>query len=320
MPKVSVVILTYNRAAFLLTAIQSVLNQTFHNFEIIVVDDGSQDQTTEMVRSLTDQRIRYLRHEANKGQAASRNTGIRQALGEYVAFLDDDDEWLPQKLEKQVALLDSSSCRVGIVYTGFYSMEGSTKRVINRFIPEKRGYAVKAMCQRNWIGTPSTVLIRRVCFDKTGLFDEGLASAVDYDMWLRISNEFEIDYIREPLVYYRVHDNRISANHESRVRGLEGLLRKHASFFELDRKNYGRRYSSLGIHYCFSGNTKKGREALFRAIKLYPFGVRHYYNLCLSLFGADNFRRFKRLRDHFSVFNDPLPRFLRPGNRSSEKD
>ena len=117
MPKVSVVIPTHNRAGFLQAAIQSVLNQTFQDFEIIVVDDASEDQTTEIVRSFSDPRIRYMRHESNKGQGASRNDGIRQASGEYIALLDDDDEWLPEKLAKQVALLDSSPSQVGMIYT-----------------------------------------------------------------------------------------------------------------------------------------------------------------------------------------------------------
>jgi glycosyltransferase involved in cell wall biosynthesis len=228
----------------------------------------------------------------------TRNDGLRRASGEYVALLDDDDEWLPLKLEKQVHLLDNSSGSVGLIYTGFFRIDGSSKKVIDRVIPEKRGHVFEELCLKNWMGTCSTVLIRKVCFEKTGLFDEGLASAADYDMWLRISKEFAVDYNCEPLVYYRVHDNRISTNHESMSRGLEGLLRKHASYFELDNKNYSRRYSNLGINYCFSGNTKKGREALLRAIRLYPFEVRHYYNLCLSLLGADNFRRLKKLREN----------------------
>jgi glycosyltransferase involved in cell wall biosynthesis len=301
MPKVSVVIPTRNRSHFLKAAIQSVLNQTFQDFEVIVVDDASMDRTGEVVQSFTDPRIRYIRHETNKGQGVTRNDGINRASGEDVALLDDDDEWLPEKLEKQVRLLDSSPSKVGLIYTGFYRVEGSSKRIINEAIPHKRGQAFEELCLKNWMGTCSTVLIRRVCFEKIGLFDEELASGADYDMWLRISKEFEIDYIREPLVYYTVHGDSISTNHESMVRGLEGLLRKHAPYFELDSKNYSRRYSSLGINYCFSGNTKKGREALLRAIKLYPFEVRHYYNLCLSLLGADNFKRMKRQRDHFSV-------------------
>src|SRR5678815_5471292 len=120
MPKVSVVIPTRNRAEFLRAAIQSVLNQTFQGFEIIVVDDASEDKTPEIVRTFTDTRMTYVRHDTNKGQGVTRNDGISRASGEFIALLDDDDEWLPGKLEKQIRVLDSSRSDVGLVYTGLY--------------------------------------------------------------------------------------------------------------------------------------------------------------------------------------------------------
>src|SRR5258705_10332336 len=109
MPKVSVIIPTYNRAECLRSAITNVLNQTFQDFEIVVVDDSSQDHTREVVNSLDDKRIKYIRHERNKGVAAARNTGVSNAKGDYIAFLDDDDEWFPEKLKKQCAVLEASS-------------------------------------------------------------------------------------------------------------------------------------------------------------------------------------------------------------------
>src|SRR2546429_9117536 len=127
MPKVSVIIPTYNRAEFLCSAITSVLNQTFHNFEIIVVDDASQDHTREVMNSLGDKRIRYIRHEKNKGVAATRNTGLVNAKGTYIAFLDDDDEWLPEKLQKQFNLLESCQNIVGVVYTGAFVVRKSDR-------------------------------------------------------------------------------------------------------------------------------------------------------------------------------------------------
>jgi glycosyltransferase involved in cell wall biosynthesis len=301
MPKVSVIIPTCNRASFLKAAIESVLRQTFQDFEIIVVDDASQDRTREVIQSFTDPRIRCIRHETNHGQGASRNAAIKEASGEYVALLDDDDEWLPQKLEKQVRLLDSSPAKVGMVYTGFCKVEGSNKGVIAQVIPEKRGSVFEDMCFRNWIGTCSTVLLRRVCFENTGWFDETLPSGVDYDMWLRLSKQFDIDCIPEPLVLYTVHANSISTNHETRIRGAEAQFKKYGSFFAKNRKGYSRRYLSLGVHYCYQGDLTKGREAFFNGIKLNPFEVRHYFNFCLSLLGADTFRRFKKFKEsHFA--------------------
>ena len=188
-----------------------------------------------------------------------------------------------------------------MVYTWYSQIDASSKRVIGRVIPEKRGRVFEELCLNNWIGTCSTVLVRHVCFERLGMFDEELASGADYDMWLRISKEFDIDYVPEPLVLYNVHRNRISTNHEYMIRGTEALLRKHARAFALDCRSNSRRYLALGVSYCHDGNTKKGREAFVNGIRLHPFEIRHYYNLCLSLLGAKNFGRLKKFRGSFHV-------------------
>jgi glycosyltransferase involved in cell wall biosynthesis len=301
MPKVSVIIPTHNRANFLRSAIESVLRQTFQDFEIIVVDDASQDRTPEVIKGFPDQRIRYVGHDSHKGQGASRNAGIKNAVAEYVAFLDDDDEWLPEKLEKQVFLLERSPAKTGMVYTGFCKVDASTHGVISRVIPRKRGSILGDLCLGNCIGTCSTVLMRRECFAKTGVFDEMLASGADYDMWLRVAKEFDIEFVAEPLVLYTIHSNRISTNYEALIRGIEGQLAKYAPFFALNSKSYSLRYLSLGVFYCYRGNLTKGRAAFYKGIKLNPFEVRHYFNLFLSLFGPDHFRKFKEFKEnHFS--------------------
>jgi glycosyltransferase involved in cell wall biosynthesis len=302
MPKVSVIIPTHNRATLLQNAIQSVLNQTFLDFEIIVVDDASEDHTSQVIRSFAESRIRYIRHETNKGQGATRNAGLRQASGEYVALLDDDDEWMPEKLEKQVDLLDRSPAKVGMVYTGVYRVEASSKRVISQLIPEKRGSLFEEMCKNNWIGGCSAVLLRRACFDKIGWFDEGLAAQADYDLWLRISKEFDIEYIREPLVLFRTrHGDRISTNYDSVIQGMEAQLTKYGPLFARDNRSYSRRYFKLGTNYCLNGSVKEGRAALLKAIRLYPFALRPYYYLCLSLLGTDKIKKWKQLRENHSL-------------------
>ena len=127
MPKVSVVVLTHNRPDMLCRAVSSILNQTFQDFEIVLVDDASTDNTPEVVRGLGDARIKYIRHKENRGEAAAANTGVTSSSGEYIAFLHDDDEWLPEKLGQQVRLLESSPPTVGAVYTGFLRIDRSTK-------------------------------------------------------------------------------------------------------------------------------------------------------------------------------------------------
>jgi len=292
MPKVSVIIPTCNRAQFLRAAIESVRTQTFQDFEIIVVDDASTDETPETVSTLADGRVRYFRQEIRRGQGATRNLGIMQAEGDYIALLDDDDEWLPTKIEKQVDLLDALPADVGLIYSGFVKVDASTNQKIAEITPKLRGNVFHSICEGNWIGT-STVLLRRRCVDGVGYFDEELASGEDYDMWIRISKTFSVDYIDEPLVLYRVHAESLSKNCEAIIRGVEALLRKHSPYFALNSKNYSRRYSNLGVNYCLSGDTKKGRRALSQAIRLYPFDARHYYDFFLSLLGPGIFRGLK---------------------------
>src|SRR5262245_9487013 len=138
-PEVSVVIPTYNRAGFLKTAITSALAQTLQNFEIIVVDDASQDDTEKILRQFQDSRIRLIRHKTNQGVAAARNTGVVNSKGKFIAFLDDDDQWFPQKLEKQLRVLEKNPT-VGVVYTGSFAVDASSNQIIKQLIPKERGY------------------------------------------------------------------------------------------------------------------------------------------------------------------------------------
>jgi glycosyltransferase involved in cell wall biosynthesis len=302
MPKVSVIIPTHNRASFLPAAVQSVLNQTFQDFEVIVVDDASDDETPAVMRSFTDPRITYVRHDSNKGQGETRNDGIRRATGEYIALLDDDDEWLPQKLEKQVHLLDGSSTMVGLVYTGFRKIDARTREVVGEVVPDRRGYVFEEIARRNWIGTCSTVLCRRSCLKIAGLFDETLVAGVDYDLWLRISRQYQVEYIKDPLVNYNVHNSNLSNNYAMVIRGMETTNRKYGHLFNLHRKSYSDRYHSIGMFYCLNGNLRQGREAFWNAIRLYPFDGKYYFRLATTLLGAKTFRRANDFKEKLTAW------------------
>src|SRR5581483_3395992 len=212
-----------------------------------------------------------------------------------------DDEWLPSKLEKQAALLDSSPERVGLVYTGFWRIHGCTRDVLGRWIPDKRGNVYPAMCSENWIGTPSTVLVRRRCLEAAGPFDETVFYGADYDMWLRLARDFEVEYIAEPLVFYRVHENSMSANYNLLIRGKEDQIRRYGHLFARERKNYSRRHLSLGVLYCYNDQVWKGREAFLKAIRLDPLNPRHYFNLGLSLLGARAFKKIKTFKENLGL-------------------
>jgi len=299
MSEISVVIPTYNRREFLPLAIRSVLNQTFQDFEIIVVDDGSLDYSAkEIVGEFRDPRIRYIRHEVNKGLSAARNTGIKVSKGRYIAFLDDDDEWLPEKLELQLDLFKKSSSDVGVVYTGCLKVDRSSGKVIQHMIPTKRGNILKDLLLRDCvIAGGSTALVRKECFNKVGLFDENLLAWEAYDMWIRISQVFLFEYIDLPLVKYYHHRNKMSTNFNLLIKGIELMFKKHDRLFYQSKKGFSYHYLRLGVIYCLSGDVKRGRYAFIKAIKLYPFGVRHYFNLVLSLLGAGNFKKVKEAKD-----------------------
>jgi glycosyltransferase involved in cell wall biosynthesis len=175
-PAVSVIIPTYNRAHLIGRAIQSVLDQTYQDFEIIIVDDGSTDNTEVVLKKFQnkDERIRYIRHDKNKGGSTARNTGIKAARGRFIALLDSDDEWLPEKLQKQLEVFESSPPEVGVVYTKTYH------RANKKIYPFSKEEQKDGMIFQDLLnldiskncGQTSTLLIKKECFEKVGLFDE----------------------------------------------------------------------------------------------------------------------------------------------------
>lgn len=297
MPKVSVIIPTYNRARYLKRAIQSVLDQSFQDFEIIVVDDASTDETRETIEAFQDPRIRYFHHESNRQEAGSRNTGVQNSVGQYIAFLDDDDVWLEQKLSMQVDLLDRNSSKIGAVYSSFLKIDAETEKVLGPWSAEKRGDVLDALREDNWIGIPSTVLVRRECFEKVGLFDEQVEFGLDYDMWIRIAQYYEFEYLEEPLVLRSLNHGRLSTNWTLVMKGKESYLSKYPDFFSQDAKAHSHHLLSLGVLYCHNGHLRIGRATLLKAIRRNPGELRNYYYLALSLLGAQNFKRIRQLRD-----------------------
>jgi glycosyltransferase involved in cell wall biosynthesis len=293
MPKVSVIIPTYNRAELLYAAIASVLGQTFQDFEILVVDDHSPDHTAQVVQRFHDGRIRYLLHETNKGGAAARNTGIQNSAGEYIAFLDDDDEWLPEKLGMQIALLENSPPEVGCIYTGYLVIDRASGNILGQKPAVKRGDLSTALLSGNCLGGTSSVLVRRECFNAVGLFDEALPSFQDYDLWIRLAQKFQFDCISRPLLKYYVHDQQIWTNLAALTKGLAIMLNKYAATSAAQKKYYSSYYLSLGVAYCYRGDVRHGRQAYLTAARLYPFEVRSYFNFCLSLLGASAFKFVK---------------------------
>lgn len=215
-PEVSVIIPTYNHAHFLGEAIQSVLDQIFQDFEIIVVDDGSTDNTKEIISSFKDYRINYI-YQKNQGQSVALNTGIQASSSEYIAFLDSDDMWLPEKLELQVEALESAT-HAGVVYCDLYYYDSTSDITIATFFKKlpfrpPRGRVLNQFIQ-HFFGTPSTLLVRREVFDKVGKFDKALVLHQDDDMLFRMASCFEFEVVTTPLVKHRIHADQKTRNRE----------------------------------------------------------------------------------------------------------
>jgi glycosyltransferase involved in cell wall biosynthesis len=202
MSRVSVIIPAYNQGCFLVSAIESVLAQTYQDFEIVVVDDGSTDNTAEVAQSYSDPRVRYV-YQDNRGLSAARNTGIRHSAGEFLSFLDSDDLFLPEKLELLTAVLDDRS-DVGFVAGQAQPIDEQGKPTGKLFatpLPENG----RELLNGNPLHVGS-VLLRREWQERVGFFDESLRSYEDWDMWLRLARAgCRMSWVARPVSLYRFH-------------------------------------------------------------------------------------------------------------------
>ncbi len=226
MPKVSVIIPTYNRLSMVKEAIDSVLKQDFEDFELIVVDDASTDGTVEEIKRYGG-RVRLLQHFENRGVSAARNKGILHARGKYIAFLDSDDLWVKGKLKIQVAFLDENP-QYPLCYTDEIWIRRG-RRVNPKIKHTKYSGWIFEKCLPLCTISPSSGVMRKTLFSKVGLFDEALPVCEDYDFWLRVSARFPIFFINKKLIVKRGgHSDQLSqrswGNDRYRVIALEKLL------------------------------------------------------------------------------------------------
>lgn len=277
---ISVIITTYKREEDVVKrAVDSVLNQTYNNIEIIIVDDSPDDyerrkNVENMIISLKDSRIKYIKHDVNLGACAARNTGIKESKGMYIAFLDDDDEWLPTKLEKQISLI--SKPNIGLVYCKQIIYNETFGKTYLDNHKRYKGQVFDKLLRDNFIGSTSFALIRRECFDTCGLFNVNLKSAQDYDMWLRIAKSYSIDYVDEPLVIYHVHKNeRISSNPLNKIQGLEMINSLYREDINKNRGTKSIRIFKLVPHYMLTGNIKKSFKCFLQAFVLTPYKLNY---------------------------------------------
>jgi glycosyltransferase involved in cell wall biosynthesis len=209
MPEVSVVIPAFNAARYLPAALESVLTQNVRDIEILVVDDGSTDDTEALLRRY-DAPVRYLRQE-NQGVSVARNLGIQKSRGRFVGFLDADDTWLPGKLERQLEALRATP-GVRACYGAFLMVDDALVVLAESQSPRHGTLLEDLLLHGNVVGSICTVLAERTLFDEVGGFDPTFSQCADWDMWIRLATRTDFAYVSEPLVTYRQHATNMSRN------------------------------------------------------------------------------------------------------------
>ena len=291
-PLVSVILPTYNRARLVSRSINSVLKQTYNNFELIIIDDGSTDNTKQIINSFNDNRIVYLKHNHNKHASAARNTGIAKSKGELIAFLDDDDQWLPKKLEKQISIIQKLPPKVGLIYCwmDYYNNE----KLIHKHRPKLQGSVFPMVLDQQRIGGCPTLLIRKEILINMGGFDITIRRGNDGDLIRRICKKYDVDFVPEVLVKVNVGHGYSSIGSSSKesiknaIYGQKVKLKKFGSELESLPKQKSSIYSYIGYHYYQLDQKSNSEKYFLRAFKTYPLNFLIYRLFFRSLFNLIN--------------------------------
>ncbi len=293
---VSIVVASYNYDRYLREALNSIVAQTHANWEAIIVDDGSTDDSVRVASTyLADPRFRLI-EQPHLGQPATKNNGISAARGEFIAFLDADDRWHPTKLQKQLAVMRQP--QVGVVYSRrrVIDPDGRVSGGDNRVL--HRGHITSPMYRDNFVCF-SSAMVRRSVFDSVGTFDERINVAIDYDLWLRASRVCDFDYVDEPLVDYRVGHANLSRRVAERLDTVMGIMERFRH--EVDRPAMldplvaqlalAETYRHRGI--VARNETGAGRAWLRRSLQVRPFDMLTWRAL-VATFVPSELRRWRR--------------------------
>lgn len=285
---VSVIIPVYEQPQLLREALESVSEQSYEPFEIVVVDDASVADISSVVSDFPGARL--VRHQTNLGAGAARNTGVEAANGTYLAFLDADDIWEESKLKKQRRVFDEGENNLGLVYTGFVQYEVDGSEWIRH--PNAAGDIYLQELERDRIHPTSTVLIRRSAFEDVGGFDTTLPSRQDYDLWIRITEKYSVDYVDEVLVDKREQPDSISKDFDSRIAGDLAVFRKvkmrakDLGFITRSRI-HSYHHHVIGRDYESNGNRRKALKHFCLAVLRYPFRPISWAMFVITLLGID---------------------------------
>lgn len=293
-PLVSVVVPTYGRDSYLVDAVESVTNQTYNNVELIVVDDCSPvpvEETLDQVSFSDVTSTEVVRHSENRGANAARNTGIENARGEFIAFLDDDDKWAETKIERQIQAFREANDRVGVVYTGQRHVNDRGETTVVR-VSDVEGSVTKDIFAGEPLSPLSSMMVRSDAVEQAGLLDNQFPSWQDREWYLRLSLHCEFAAIPEPLVVRRIGShNAIGDDYEKKKRVSYPLfLEKHRPVAAQHGERYKRKLVAslsrvLGMSALRGGKYHDARKYLFRAIRYDPAAKQSYAYFLVALGG-----------------------------------
>jgi len=304
-PAFSIITPTFLRPTLLRRNIISVANQTFKDYEHIIVDDSNDPETEHIVNSFKDKRIKFYRNQSSKGAAGSYNTGIKESIGNYILFLDDDDEYLPTLLEKMHDRFLEADQNVGFIWAGISRIldnENGEKIMFSKIWPYKFLNAEKGLCEATSIGNGFGVCVRKICIDSIGLYDESLVIGEDTDFLFRLAMNFDFETIPEALVKIHMHsDHQLTGaqNFLKQIEAKELILSRYSEFMTLHPYLYFT-HEKAYADYCYKFNRKKkGRKALLSIIRNTPFRILGFADLIFyELTGKDtaNFYNISGIR------------------------
>lgn len=290
-PVVSVILPTRNRAELLPRAIGSVLGQSYDKFELIIVSDGSTDHTDELLveHAATDYRIRLLRLDIAAGAAAARNRGIALATGEYVALLDDDDEWLPHKLSRQLAAFRTHDTDVGVIYSR-YEYVDEYGQVELRGAPPPPGSKPGNLLLRGCFIGQSTAVIRREILNRVGGFDESLPRLQDWDLWIRLAATTRFAFIPLPLARIYHSPGSISTQPDALLHAAKIITSKVQTWPDTSQMDYAAWCHAIGHLLMISGMPSEGRRKLWDSIRIHPWPLQRILAAVVARLGTSSYR------------------------------
>jgi glycosyltransferase involved in cell wall biosynthesis len=287
-PLVSVIITTFQRKRELINAIDSVVAQTYPNLEIIIVDDNGIGKANQkwiehkVKNEYLNHKLIYLKHEVNKGLPSARNTGINIAMGEFISFLDDDDEWLPTKIEKQIKLFYQLPLNYGIVSCGWNFIDLVNQKNKIKF-PQVKGNVNKFL-GLNYFSPPSMIMIRANLLKAIGGFDENFLWRQDIELYYRLSFICEFEYVEEVLVNYYFHKNSMSTNFNRKLFFIEKFIEKHKLSLQNNKTPWSEIHERKGDLEISIGKNIEGFKSYWIAISNRPLRVILILKMLIGIF------------------------------------